>query len=102
MDGLLDPTLSAAPVAQTVGPGVATLPPTAAQQAEFEENRKRIAAALQLQGQMGKKSPMGQFGNMALQAWNLARKMPERMAPPTAPGIVDAMPTPFGGYDTGA
>ncbi len=102
MDGLLDPTLSAAPVAQTVGPGVATLPPNAAQQAEFEENRKRIAAALQLQGQMGKKSPMGQFGNMALQAWNLARKMPERMAPPTAPGIVDAMPTPFGGYDTGA
>ena len=96
MDGPLDPTLNAAPPVTPAIPGTAPLSPTPAQQAEFEENRKRIAAALQMQGQMGRKTPMGQFGNMALQAWNMARKMPQQMAPPTAQGSIDAVPTSLG------
>ena len=102
MDAMMDPTMSAAVPAVTPAANTPALLPTAEQRAEFEANRKRIAMALQMQGRMGKQTPMGQFGNMALQAWNMSRKMPERMAPPTAPGIADAVPTPFGGYDTGA
>lgn len=89
----------AVPVAAT---DPTALLPTAEEQAEFEANRKRIAQALQMQRGMGRPNAMGQFANTALQAWNMARKMPQKMAPPTAPGVADAASTQFGGYDTGA
>lgn len=73
---MIDPSLVPPPVDPT-----ATVPLDPA----FEDKRKRIAQALMMQRGMGKPTPMGNFANSALAAWNMARKNPGLQPTPRQP-----------------
>lgn len=73
--------------------------PTLAPVLDPEAQRRKVAMALQYARGLQKPSPIGDFANMALQMWNMKRRMPG--TPPPSQGPMQPPASPIDWYGGG-